>query len=147
MATEINNYSNLENKPLQSTELVSNEVGITPKKANLINLSTVPGEIQLSNLGEYKRDQYLDPIESLYNPEEVDYERARLQRGSELWGKAIGQGLAEATMGSIEGAGYLLDFEDLFNTDDMATRDFDNWFSKYIRQAKEHVQEEWKPIS
>lgn len=72
--------------------------------------------------------------------------RAQAQSGWNLLGKAIGQGLTEATLGSLEGIGYVLDFEELFNADKQSTEGFDNWFSQGIREAKEYIQEEAFPV-
>jgi len=94
-------------------------------------------------VGEYSRDKNLNFSDVVEQPDELQYKRAGLQSNAELIGKFLGQAATESTLGAIESVGYLLDFEDLFNTDDMASRDFDNVFAKWVRGKKERVNDKF----
>lgn len=72
--------------------------------------------------------------------------RAQAQSTIGLTGKFIGQLGTEALLGMGEAVGYALDFEELANFDNQSREGFDNEFSKFFREAKEHVQDEYFPI-
>lgn len=78
--------------------------------------------------------------------QDIPEARAQQQGGWELAGKFLGQLGTEATLGMGEAIGYALDFEELANFDGQSREGFDNAFSKYFRDAKESVQDEWFPI-
>jgi len=78
---------------------------------------------------------------------------AQSQSALEVWGKGFGQGLAEVVLGTAEGIGYLLDFEqygtiakDIANAgkEDYkeATQEYSNWFSSWVAEHKESLQED-----
>ena len=84
----------------------------------------------------------IDPLES-----DIDEARAQGQTGLELTAKALGRTATELTLGTIEGVGYLVDAPaTLVNTIRGKEEEFDNWFSKGIREFKEGINESLLPI-
>jgi hypothetical protein len=80
---------------------------------------------------------------SLYDIPEA---RAEQQWGIELFGKAMGQAVNEATLGTLEGAGYLADLQGIKNSIQGTETEFDNWWSNVFRGLKEKVNEDLLPI-
>lgn len=120
-----------------------------PEETDLIKLYNSRSSLPEQPIGgRFEYEKYSPYLGEMFNPEDpgLDERRARAQSGWQLAGNAIGQGLAEFGMGAVEAVGYALDFEELINADKQATEGFDNAFSRAIREAKEHVQEEWFPI-
>ena len=71
---------------------------------------------------------------------------ARYQSSAELWGKAITQGVSEAALGTLEGIGYLADFEQHKNIIQGTETEYGNWFSDVMKKSKEYVNEEIAPV-
>ena len=72
--------------------------------------------------------------------------KAGYQSTSELWGKAITQGLGEAALGTLEGIGYLADFEQHKNILQGTETEYSNWFSDLMKKGKEYINEEVAPV-
>jgi len=72
--------------------------------------------------------------------------RANAQTGLELIGKALGQSVNEMILGTLESSGYLLDFPGLASSIAGNEGEFDNWFSKLFRDAKESIDEKYIPV-
>lgn len=72
--------------------------------------------------------------------------RAGYQSGWELAGKAIVQSVGEATLGTLEGVGYLADWQQLGNIAQGTEDEFGNWFSDIMKAGKEYINEEIAPI-
>lgn len=84
-------------------------------------------------------DQGLTMYDSPEARKELNYQN---QTGWQAWGNALGQSLAEVTAGTLEGFGYLLDLEQHAKALFGMEQEFDNEFSKTMRQFKESVREE-----
>ena len=81
--------------------------------------------------------------QDLYN---IPEGRAQAQSGWKLAGNFIGQLATETLLGMPEVTAYALDFEELTDADKQAQEGFDNEFSKYFREAKNQIQDEYFPI-
>jgi len=86
-----------------------------------------------------KYDEGLSVYDTPENRRELNYQN---QTGWQAWGNALGQSLAEVTAGTLEGFGYLLDLEQHVKALAGTEKEFDNEFSKAMRQFKESVREE-----
>lgn len=101
-----------------------------------------PSRIKLEDYEDYLPTGGIDPISR-----DIDEERAQAQTGLELTGKAFGQAATELTLGTLEGIGYLVDAPaTVYNGLQGKEEEFDNWWSKTFREAKETINEEWFPI-
>ena len=72
--------------------------------------------------------------------------RAEAQSGSELIGKALGQSVNEMVLGTLESAGYLSDLDGIQASLEGNEQEFDNWWSRFWRENKEHINEKYMPI-
>jgi len=86
-----------------------------------------------------KYDEGLSVYDTPENRRELNYQN---QTGWQAWGNALGQSLAEVTAGTLEGFGYLLDLEQHVKALAGTEKEFDNEFSKAMREYKESVREE-----
>jgi len=86
-----------------------------------------------------KYDEGLSVYDTPENRRELNYQN---QTGWQAWGNALGQSLAEVTAGTLEGFGYLLDLEQHVKALAGTEKEFDNEFSKTMREYKESVREE-----
>lgn len=86
-----------------------------------------------------KYDQGITMFDTPESRRELNYQN---QTGWQAWGNALGQSLAEVTAGTLEGFGYLLDLEQHVKALAGTEKEFDNEFSKTMRQFKESVREE-----
>jgi len=89
------------------------------------------------DLGKY--DEGLTMYDTPESRRELNYQN---QTGWQAWGNALGQSLAEVTAGTAEGFGYLLDLEQHVKALAGTEKEFDNEFSKAMRQFKESVRED-----
>lgn len=128
---ETNFLEGLDLTPVESTELGNLPFDVTERFAGSLGV------------GEYSRDVDLNLYDVINRPQDLNYQRAEMQTGWELAGKAVAQGLTEATLGALEGVGYALDFEELFDADKQAEEGFDNWFSAGVRDLKESIQDDF----
>lgn len=121
-----------------------------------------PTRIKRSLMEEPSREFGSEPIGEQFTPyggfksidegmsvedlSDIGENRALSQSTIGLIGKALGQAVTEATLGTLEGAGYLLDIPGI--TDELAGNEteFDNFFSKVIRDAKTSIEEKYFPI-
>lgn len=66
--------------------------------------------------------------------------RTEQQTGFQMWRNAMTQGvLGEIVMGSIEGAGYLLDLEQWGNLLTGTEQEYSNWLSDLAKESKESI--------
>jgi len=86
-----------------------------------------------------KYDQGITMYDTPESRRELNYQN---QTGWQAWGNALGQSLAEVTAGTLEGFGYLLDLEQHVKALAGTEKEFDNEFSKTMRQFKDSVREE-----
>lgn len=86
-----------------------------------------------------KYDEGLSVYDTPQERRQLNYQN---QTGWQAWGNALGQSLAEVTAGTLEGFGYLLDLEQHVKALAGTEKEFDNEFSKAMRQFKESVREE-----
>ena len=86
-----------------------------------------------------KYDQGITMFDTPESRRELNYQN---QTGWQAWGNALGQSLAEVTAGTLEGFGYLLDLEQHVKALAGTEKEFDNEFSKTMRQFKDSVREE-----
>lgn len=109
---------------------------------NLIKPQTKP---RFSNAAPFagqkmtKYDEGLSVYDTANQRRELNYLN---QTGWQAWGNALGQSLAEVTAGTLEGFGYLLDLEQHVKALAGTEKEFDNEFSKAMREFKESVREE-----
>ncbi len=78
--------------------------------------------------------------------QDVEEQRAQGQSGLELIGKALGQTATELTLGTLENVGYATDVPGMYHSLKGDEQEFDNWWSKIFRDAKESINEKWFPI-
>lgn len=64
----------------------------------------------------------------------------------ELLGKATGGVVSEAVLGTLEGASYLLDFEQMVDKLKGAEQEYTNWFADLMKEAKQKVSEDVLPV-
>jgi hypothetical protein len=87
----------------------------------------------LKPLGKYDR--------GVHSAAHQDAVRAGNQSGWEAWANAGAQVLSEVGLGTLEGVGYLLDFEQHAKILAGTEQDYSNWFSDLMRAGKESVSE------
>lgn len=120
---------------VQDSKELENLIQSVPQKSTPRYTSAVafPGQ----ELGKY--DQGITMYDTPESRRELNYQN---QTFWQAWGNAVGQSLAEVTAGTLEGFGYLLDFEQHAKALYGAEKEFDNWFSESMRQFKDSVREE-----
>lgn len=99
----------------------------------------------------FQKEKYTSYLGETFNPlSDIDEQRAQSQSTGQLIGGFFGQLATEALVGMPEAAGYAFDFEEL---NDLATggnkqaqEGFDNAFSRYFREAKNYIQDEYFPV-
>jgi len=95
----------------------------------------------------FELEKYSPYLGEMFDPlSNIDERRAQSQTTGQLIKGFTGQLASEALIGMGEAVGYALDFEEIFNADAQSQEGYDNWFSEIMRNAKEHVQEEWTPL-
>mgnify|MGYP000290556565 CR=1 FL=1 len=114
-------------------ELLTEVGNAVQPKMRYTNSEALPGQ----ELGKY--DEGLTMFDTPESRRELNYQN---QTGWQAWGNALGQSLAEVTAGTLEGFGYLLDLEQHVKALAGTEKEFDNEFSKAMRQFKESVREE-----
>ncbi len=114
-------------------ELLTEVGNAVQPKLRYTNSEALPGQ----ELGKY--DEGLTMFDTPESRKELNYQN---QTGWQAWGNAVGQSLAEVTAGTLEGFGYLLDFEQHVKALAGTEKEFDNEFSKTMREFKESVREE-----
>jgi hypothetical protein len=131
-------------------ELDRNNLPIKNKSiADIFQVQRTPSRVPYDVLDTQYRDTNFDASEERFqfgidqNQEAV---RAGYQSSAELWGKAITQGVSEAALGTLEGIGYLADFEQHKNILQGTETEYGNWFSDVMKKSKEYVNEEMVPV-
>lgn len=114
-------------------ELLTEVGNAVQPKLRYTQSEALPGQ----ELGKY--DEGLTMFDTPESRRELNYQN---QTGWQAWGNALGQSLAEVTAGTLEGFGYLLDLEQHVKALAGTEKEFDNEFSKAMRQFKESVREE-----
>ena len=114
-------------------ELLTEVGNAVQPKLRYTNSEALPGQ----ELGSY--DEGLTMFDTPESRKELNYQN---QTGWQAWGNALGQSLAEVTAGTLEGFGYLLDLEQHVKALAGTEKEFDNEFSKAMREYKESVREE-----
>ena len=100
------------------------------------------GEVFTPYGGFKNIDERLTPEDLVDIPEA----RAEAQTGWELTGKALGQTATELSLGTLESLGYALDVPGVAQSALGTEKEFDNWFSKLFRDAKDSIDEKYFPI-
>jgi hypothetical protein len=125
-------------------ELDRNNLPIKNKSiADIFQVQRTPSRVPYDVLDTQYRDTNFDASEERFqfgidqNEEAV---RAGYQSSAELWGKAITQGVSEAALGTLEGIGYLADFEQHKNILQGTETEYGNWFSDVMKKSKEYVK-------
>ena len=113
-------------------ELLTEVGNAVQPKMRYTNSEALPGQ----ELGKY--DEGLTMFDTPESRRELNYQN---QTGWQAWGNALGQSLAEVTAGTLEGFGYLLDLEQHVKALAGTEKEFDNEFSKYMREIKQDVRE------
>lgn len=113
-------------------ELLTEVGNAVQPKLRYTQSEALPGQ----ELGKY--DEGLTMFDTPESRRELNYQN---QTGWQAWGNALGQSLAEVTAGTLEGFGYLLDLEQHVKALAGTEKEFDNEFSKYMREIKEDVRE------
>ena len=85
----------------------------------------------------YSRQDVKDFDFPIYNSGYEDEIRAQNQSIPNLTGKALVNTGTEMFFGALEGAGYLADLPGIWNSVTQSEQEFGNWFSDYMKQAKE----------
>lgn len=98
----------------------------------------VKGDLPFQPLNKYDRN--------LLRNSDQGAVRAGNQSNAKAWGNAAVQAVSELGLGTLEGAGYLLDFEAIGKSFMGTEREFGNWFSDIMKVGKEHVSQEVAPI-
>lgn len=75
------------------------------------------------------------------SPENIQDIKAARQGFWAMAGNSLVQVVSEIGLGTLEGIGYLLDLETIFNYQKQAEEGFGNWFSNAMRDAKESIKE------
>lgn len=114
-------------------ELLTEVGNAVQPKLRYTQSEALPGQ----ELGKY--DEGLTMFDTPESRRELNYQN---QTGWQAWGNALGQSLAEVTAGTLEGFGYLLDLEQHVKALAGTEKEFDNEFSKTMRQFKDSVREE-----
>ena len=95
---------------------------------NPTNVDNLFKPINIDTPKETITPSFGDPVE--------DYWKAENQ-GLEMIPKAVSNTVTEAFFGALEGAGYLADLPGIWNSVTQSEQEFGNWFSDYMKQAKE----------
>lgn len=109
------------------------QAGVYKNQINAPKQRVVGGDTGFEPLGKYD-DGLLVGMDQYQN-------RTNNQTNSQAFGNAIAQGLAEVGFGTLEGLGYLTDFQQHWNILKGTEKDFSNFFSDIMKQAKEGVNE------
>lgn len=96
------------------------------------------GDLNFQKLGKYD--------EGLRRGGDQGAVRAGNQSNLKAWGNAAVQAVSELGLGTLEGAGYLLDFQGIAKSFAGTEREFGNWFSDIMKSGKEHISQEVAPI-
>lgn len=96
--------------------------------------------------GRINFDRYQDHVHDFDIQTNLEYRAASSQTAGELFKNAMIQVGAEVGLGTLEGIGYLLDWETAGELISGAETDFGNWFSDVMRDAKQSVMEDYAPI-
>ena len=96
------------------------------------------GDLNFQKLGKYD--------EGLRRGGDQGAVRAGNQSNLKAWGNAAVQAVSELGLGTLEGAGYLLDFQGIAKSFAGTEREFGNWFSDIMKSGKEHINQEVAPI-
>jgi hypothetical protein len=86
-------------------------------------------------------DKEVEEDENILVGQNQEYHRFLEQSGWSLTGIALKNAAAEVGFGALEGAGYLLDFDQHKNLLENTEQDFGNWFSDLMKAGKEAVKE------
>lgn len=98
----------------------------------------------IGNSGIPNRDQYhktSDLDEGLLLDMDQNEYRARNQSAGRLFKNAAARGLSEVILGTLEGASYLTDVEELSNLADGSEEEFGNWFGDLMKQGQEAIKD------
>jgi len=111
------------------------------------NISSTPVVENVGNMFQpYGGVRGIDESLGAADLEDIPEARAQAQSGIGLIGKALGQSINEMVLGTLESSGYLLDATGIANSIAGNEGEFDNWFSKIFRDAKESINEKYLPI-
>lgn len=123
-----------------------------PVTQNAMEISTLTQRAfpETENFGQifdpYGGMRNIDKKLSYEDLRDIPESRAEAQSGAGLIGKFFGNLITEAVLGSVEGIGYALDFEEFYNADKQAEEGFDSWLSKGTRELKESIQNNLFPV-
>lgn len=108
------------------------------EQSKIAYLNTLSGS-GLANKDQYDKTSDLDEG-LLANMDQNEY-RARNQSGWRLLGNGIAQGVSKVVLGTLEGAGYLGDVQQMADLADNQEKEFGNWFSDLMKEGQEQVDE------
>lgn len=110
-------------------------------KPNITDLDRLNalGGAGIPNRDQYHKDSNLDQG-LLLDMDQNEY-RARNQSAGLLFKNAAIRGLSEITLGTLEGASYLADVEELANLSDQSEDEFGNWFGDLMKQGQESIKD------
>ena len=111
------------------------------------NISATPVVENVGNLFQpFGGVRSIDESLEAADLEDIPEGRAQAQSGFGLLGKALGQSVNEMVLCTLESSGYLGDLQGIGSSIAGNEGEFDNWFSKIFRDAKESIDEKYLPI-
>jgi hypothetical protein len=118
----------------------------TPEKFNIKNVEQgIAGMPKASNIDVSKYEKYLGSTLDIYP--DLNEARAKAQSGWKLLGNALGQSLTEATVGTIQGFGYLAQAPvTVYHLLRGQQDDFENFWTKSFGDLKNNIDNKWFPI-
>lgn len=110
------------------------------KKSRVVPKRLTPGStLPVPAQEQAKTDSYDEGYTQGYGSR-ADY-RAANQSGFQMWRNALTQGVSEATLGALEGVGYLADLDQWGHIITGGEKEFTNWFSDAMKSGKEGIAE------
>src|SRR6476659_7672330 len=124
--------------------VITNSQGNGDRTRPIIDPTLVAGVEQGQQ--QLEIDKYTPYLKSVFLNEGLDEARAKAQTTGDLMKGALGQAASEVVLGTLEGASYMLDFEQHYNHVTGAEQDYTNWFADLMKKGKEAVKEDVAPI-